>query len=175
MKGFTEGSRTGIFASRAAPVQVSWLGYCSTMGADYIDYLIADTTVLPAAEQSCYREKIVWMPDSYYPTDASQPMAKIPDRQQFGLPRDGFVFCCFNNNHKIMPALFDVWMRLLNQVQGSVLWLFRDNPFAAKNLQGRSRSPGRRSAAAGVRRQAFTTRTSGAACSRRSLPRYVAL
>jgi predicted O-linked N-acetylglucosamine transferase (SPINDLY family) len=105
------------------------------MGAHYIDYLIGDTTVLPQQAQSCYREKIVWMPDSYYPTDASQPIAKIPDRQQCGLPRDGFVFCCFNNNHKIMPAMFDLWMRLLHQVDGSVLWLFRDNPFAAKNLR----------------------------------------
>jgi predicted O-linked N-acetylglucosamine transferase (SPINDLY family) len=136
MKGFTEGSRTAIFARRAAPIQVSWLGYPGTMGADYIDYIFADPTVLPELMASSFCEKIVWLPDCYQPNDAARPIAAATlSRKQFGLPQAGFVFCCFNNNYKITPALFDVWMRLLHQVQGSVLWLFRDNAFAAKNLR----------------------------------------
>jgi len=136
MKGFTEGSRTAIFARRAAPIQVSWLGYPGTMGASYIDYLIADPKVLPESIQSSFREKIVWLPDCYQPNDAARAIAPAaPGRKQFGLPEAGFVFCCFNNNYKILPALFRIWMRLLQQLPGSVLWLFRDNEFAARNLR----------------------------------------
>ncbi len=143
MKGFTEGSRTGIFAMRAAPVQASWLGYPGTMGAPYMDYLIADVTVAPELMQSCCSEKFVWLPHSYQPNDNSRSIsAALVDRKGFGLPRDGFVFCCFNNSYKIMPALFAIWVRLLQQVDGSVLWLLQDNEFAVGNLRAEANRRG---------------------------------
>ncbi len=136
LKGFTLDSRPGIFAHRAAPIQVSYLGYPGTMGAEYIDYLIADATLITAAEHPHYTEKIVTLPDSYQVNDAHRPISdRRFTRRALGLPDSGFVFCCFNNNHKITPATFDGWMRILAQVQGSVLWLLEDNDVAAGNLR----------------------------------------
>ena len=136
LKGFTLEARTGIFALRAAPIQVSYLGYPGTMGAEYLDYLIADRVLIPEGSRYGYTEKIVSLPDSYQVNDTKRQIAdKIFTRAELGLPEKGFVFCCFNNNYKIIPATFDGWLRILRQVEGSVLWLFEDNPKAAENLQ----------------------------------------
>jgi predicted O-linked N-acetylglucosamine transferase (SPINDLY family) len=136
LKGFTQDSRPGIFALRAAPVQVNFLGYPGTMGADYIDYIVADRIVVPEASQCRYAEKIVYMPDSYQVNDDKRAIAdRVFTRTELQLPAGGFVFCCFNNPFKISPEVFDVWMRILRRVEGSVLWLFEDNPVAAGNLR----------------------------------------
>ena len=133
--GHTQGCRTRIFALRAAPIQVNYLGYPGTMGAEYIDYIIADTTIIPEAEQQYYSEKIAYLP-CFQANDTKRRIAdKAPTRSELGLPQTGFVFCCFNNNYKITPSTFDGWMRILRQVEGSVLWLFEDNPKAASNLR----------------------------------------
>ena len=136
LNGFTEGERTDIFAMRAAPIQVSYLGYPGTMGADYIDYLIADPTLISASHQPHYTEKIVYLPNSYQPNDRKRRISdKVFTRAEAGLPQEGFVFCCFNNNYKITPDIFESWMRILGRVGGSVLWLFEDNEIAARNLK----------------------------------------
>jgi predicted O-linked N-acetylglucosamine transferase (SPINDLY family) len=136
LMGFTTDSRTGIFARRPAPVQAHYLGYPGTMGARYIDYIIADRVVVPDNQREFYSEKLVLLPDSYLVNDRKRSIAdRTFTRTELGLPLDGFVFCCFNNNHKITPRVFDCWMRILGQVEGSVLWLFQDNPKAADNLR----------------------------------------
>lgn len=136
LKGFTQDSRPGIFACRAAPLQVSYLGYPGTMGAEYMDYLIADATLISAAEHRHYAEKIVYLPNSYQVNDATRPISDaVFTRETLGLPDAGFVFCCFNNNHKITPGTFDGWMRILRQVEGGVLWLLEDNAAVAGNLR----------------------------------------
>jgi predicted O-linked N-acetylglucosamine transferase (SPINDLY family) len=136
LKGFTEDARPGIFAERAAPVQVSYLGFPGTMGAGYIDYIIADEIVIPAASRALYSEKVVTLPGSYQVNDRKRSVAdRAFSRDELGLPADGFVFCCFNNNYKITPPTFDAWMRILRQVEGSVLWLIEDSPVAAGNLR----------------------------------------
>lgn len=135
LKGFTFNSRPGIFAERAAPVQVSYLGYPGTMGADFMDYLVGDHTLIPEASQSYYREKIIYLPDSYQVNDSKRALStKSFTRAEAGLPEHGFVYCSFNNNYKILPEIFDVWMRILRQVDGSVLWLLEDNATARENL-----------------------------------------
>jgi protein O-GlcNAc transferase len=136
LKGFTQDSRTGVFAMRPAPIQVNYLGYPGTMGADYIDYLIADRTLIPENHQQHYVEKIVYLPDSYQVNDSKRLIAgKLFTRAEFGLPEKGFVFCCFNNNYKIAPNIFDIWIRLLKTDGSSVLWLLEDNISAMKNLR----------------------------------------
>jgi predicted O-linked N-acetylglucosamine transferase (SPINDLY family) len=136
LKGFTKNSRTRIFAEGCAPVQVNYLGYPGTMGAEYIDYIIADRTVIPEQGQSAFVEKVVYLPHSYQVNDLKRRISERAfTRQELGLPESGFVFCCFNNNFKILPATFDGWMRILNAVEGSVLWLFEDSPTAAGNLR----------------------------------------
>jgi predicted O-linked N-acetylglucosamine transferase (SPINDLY family) len=135
--GHTGNSRTGIFALRAAPIQINYLGYPGTMGAEYMDYLIGDRTVVPEVQQRHYTEKIVYLPDSYLPHDSSHAIAdRVFAREDLGLPPAGFVFCCFNNNYKITPETFDSWMRILNRVENSVLWLSQNTPEAADNLRG---------------------------------------
>jgi protein O-GlcNAc transferase len=134
LKGYTTDSRPGIFAERPAPIQVNYLGYPGTMGADFIDYIIADRTVIPDEHQRFYSEKIAYLPDCYQPNDATRAIA-TPKRDEFGLPRRGFVFCSFNNSYKITAPVFDVWMRLLQQVRGSVLWLLEGNAAAVANLR----------------------------------------
>lgn len=135
LKGFTTAARPGIFASRAAPVQAQYLGYPGTMGADFIDYLIADETLIPPGSRRHYSEKIAYLPNSYQVNDGSRRIgAGRYTREALGLPGTGFVFCCFNNSYKITPATFSGWMRILNQVEGSVLWLLHDNPTAIRNL-----------------------------------------
>ena len=136
LKGFTQESRTGIFALRAAPMQVNYLGYPGTMGAGYIDYLVADATLVPESHRRFYAEKIAYLPDSYQPNVTRRPASgRAPAREQAGLPPAGFVFCCFNNNFKILPGMFDCWMRILHSVEGSILWLLEDNRRALSNLR----------------------------------------
>jgi predicted O-linked N-acetylglucosamine transferase (SPINDLY family) len=143
LKGSTKDHRFGIFSYRAAPVQVSYIGYPGTMGADYIDYLIADKTVVPQEHQKHYSEKIIYLPDSYQVNDRKRVIAdKTYTRQELGLPSEGFVFCCFNNNYKITPSVFDSWVRILKAVPNSVLWLFQDNPLAAINLRKEAKARG---------------------------------
>jgi predicted O-linked N-acetylglucosamine transferase (SPINDLY family) len=136
LKGFTQNSRAGIFAYRAAPIQVSYLGYPGTMSADYMDYLIADKTLIPQEFQQAYSEKIAYLPNSYQVNDRKRVISdKTFTRAELGLPEQGFVFCSFNNNYKILPATFEGWMRILKAVDGSVLWLYEDNAAAAHHLR----------------------------------------
>ena len=113
---------------------MNYLGYPGTMGADFIDYVIADPIVLPFAQSPFFTESIVHLPNSYQVNDRKRAIAETPTRLAAGLPHTGFVFCCFNNNYKITPQLFDIWMRLLKELEGSVLWLLRDNEAARRNL-----------------------------------------
>jgi predicted O-linked N-acetylglucosamine transferase (SPINDLY family) len=148
LKGHTQDSRPGIFAEGCAPLQVHYLGYPGTMGTDYMDYLIADKTVIPPGSEAGYAEKILRLPHSYQANDSKRKISeRLFTRQEAGLPESSFVFCCFNNNYKILPETFDSWMRILLAVDGSVLWLLEDNPLAAENLRrqaaARGLEPGR--------------------------------
>ncbi|HXW26912.1 MAG TPA: tetratricopeptide repeat protein [Xanthobacteraceae bacterium] len=136
LMGHTEDSRLGVLADRPAPVQLTYLGYPSTTGADFIDYVIADPVVLPFDQQPFYTEKIVHLPECYLVNDATKAIApRTPSRREAGLPDAGVVFCCFNHSYKIAPPTFAVWMRLLSRVPGGVLWLSRTSEVAARNLR----------------------------------------
>lgn len=135
LKGFTQDTRFGIFSYRCAPVQVSYLGYPGTTGADYIDYAIADKVVLPPQARCHFSEKVVYLPHSYQVNDSKRRIAdRAFTREALGLPATGFVFCCFNNNYKILPQMLDGWGRILHAVKDSVLWLLEDNPAVSRNL-----------------------------------------
>ena len=136
LMGYTGECRPGILALRPAPLAVSFLGFPGTMGADHIDYIIADRIVIPHEHGPHFTECVVHLPDSYLPADSAPttPVGK-PTRAQAGLPERGFVFCAFNNSYKFTPALFDVWMRLLRNVKSSVLWLPQVNAAAVRNLR----------------------------------------
>jgi predicted O-linked N-acetylglucosamine transferase (SPINDLY family) len=135
LKGYTRDSRPAIFAGRCAPVQASYLGYPATMGTRHMDYIIADSVVIPEASRRHYSEKVVWLPGSYQVNDSRKLVsARSPSRRALGLG-EGFVFCCFNNCYKIQPATFDSWMRILTKVDGSQLWLIEDNTAAVRNLR----------------------------------------
>jgi protein O-GlcNAc transferase len=135
LMGYTADCRCEILAHRPAPVQAAYLGFPGTMGAHFIDYVIADAIVLPFDQQSYYTEKIVHLPECYQVNDSKRAIAAATlTRKAAGLPETGFVFCCFNNNYKITPQLFDIWMKLLQQFQDSVLWLLHDNDAARRNL-----------------------------------------
>jgi len=143
LMGFTQYFRLGILALRAAPIQVNYLGYPGTMGADYFDYIIADRYVVPSNLRSGYSEHIVYLPDTFQANDAKRPLpAHTPSRAQFGLPERGFVFCSFNSPAKITPALFDIWMRLLRQVENSVLWILADSAALERNLRREAQARG---------------------------------
>ena len=136
LAGYTQGARTEIAALRPAPVQVNWLGYPATMGTEAIDYLITDRFITPPEHASFFSEKLVYLPDCYQVNDRQREIAKkTPTKRKCGLPEDGFVFCCFNNTNKIAAPVFDIWMRLLNEMPGSVLWLLEANSGAAANLR----------------------------------------
>ncbi|MGO9993411.1 MAG: tetratricopeptide repeat protein [Steroidobacteraceae bacterium] len=143
LNGFTRYERSGIFARRAAPLQVSYLGYPGTMGAPYMDYILADPTVIPAADRQYYSEKIAYLPHSYQVNDRSRRMAQSEfARAELGLPATAFVYCCFNNAYKITPEVFDVWMRILKRVENSVLWLLEDTKTGTDNLRRAAQSRG---------------------------------
>ena len=136
LKGYTQDARLAPFAQRLAPVQVSYLGYPGTIGADFLDYILADATVLPMDQQRFYDEKIVHLPDSYQANDDRRVIAPgAPLRAEAGLPADGFVYCCFNNAYKVTPEVFASWMRILNAVPGSVLWLLSSDAEAMDRLR----------------------------------------
>lgn len=135
LNGYTEKCRTGIFVQRAAPIQVSYIGYLGTMAAPYIDYLIADQLIVPMSSRQYYTEKLIYLP-TYQCNDPEQkPSQQTISRSAFGLPEDAFVYCAFNNNYKITPQVFEIWMRILNRVPQGVLWLFVNNEKAQENLR----------------------------------------
>ena len=135
LKGYTKNSRTGIFAYRAAPIQINFLGYPGTMGAKFFDYIIADSTIIPETNRRFYSEEIIYMPHTYQPTSYSSVTSnKIFTKSEMNLPDHSFVFCCFNNSYKISPNEFSIWMRILHKVENSVLWLIGSNEWAKQNL-----------------------------------------
>lgn len=143
LKGLTNGTRLGILAARPAPIQVTYIGYPGTVGADFLDYAIVDAYVAPPDQQSFYTENLVHLPDCYQVNDGKRAISEhTPGRAECGLPEDGFVFCCFNNSYKITPQYFDAWMRLLKVVPGSVLWLLEDNAPATRNLRKEAEARG---------------------------------
>jgi len=144
LKGYTQGFRPRLLMPRPAPIQVSHIGYPGTLGLPWIDYLIADDFLVPEMQRACYTEQIVTLPGYYAPYDTVGPPrdADVPTRPEVGLPEHGFVFCSFNNSHKITPSIFDVWMRLLQAVEGSVLWLLADNPGIMAALRGQAAARG---------------------------------
>jgi len=127
--------RTSVLAMRPAPLQVNYLGFPGTMGAAYMDYIIADRIVIPDGEQRFYSEQVVWLPHSYQINDDRRVLASAPTRAECGLPQDGFVFCNFNNSYKHSPDIFALWLRLLGAVEGSVLWLLGSNAIAPENIR----------------------------------------
>jgi len=148
LMGYTTHNRVEIFAQRAAPIQASYLGYPGTLGAGFMDYIIADATLIPPESARFYSEKLVYLPHSYQVNDDRREIsARTYTREEQGLPEVGFVFCCFNNSYKITPATFDGWMRILAAVPGSVLWLVETSPAVTTNLRreaaARGIDPGR--------------------------------
>jgi predicted O-linked N-acetylglucosamine transferase (SPINDLY family) len=136
LMGHTTEGRPGILARRPAPVQVNYLGHPGTMGADYVDYIVADRFIIPDGEERYYSEHVVRLPDCYQPNDIKRRVdERVPSRAELGLPERGFVFCCFNNSFKLDPPVFDVWMRLLRAIDGSVLWLLGVNDAMERNLR----------------------------------------
>jgi predicted O-linked N-acetylglucosamine transferase (SPINDLY family) len=142
LMGYTEGCRPGILAHRPAPVQVNYLGFPGTMGANHMDYILADRIVAPDDAQSGYREQVVRLPGCYLPNDSARAIGPVPSRTEAGLPHRGFVFTSFNASYKFTPAMFGLWMRLLEKTPESVLWLGQVNAAAAANL--RLEAPARR-------------------------------
>lgn len=143
LMGWTKSARPGILACRPAPVQVSYLGFTGTLGAEFIDYLLADRHVIPPGDAAHYSEKVVYLPEVYMVNDSERVIApNVSTRADAGLPENGFVFCCFNNSYKIAPSVFDVWMRLLRDIRGSVLWLRNENADARCNLQSEAEHRG---------------------------------
>jgi protein O-GlcNAc transferase len=136
LKGYTQHTRSQVFQYRLAPLQINYLGYPGTMGASFIDYIIADPVVIPAEQRQYYSENVIYLPHSYQPNDNERPIVSTSTtRSDVDLPEYAFVFCCFNNSYKISPTEFDIWMRLLKKVNDSVLWLLRSNEWAEINLR----------------------------------------
>jgi predicted O-linked N-acetylglucosamine transferase (SPINDLY family) len=143
LMGYTKGHRLGICALRPAPIQVTWLGFPGTTGADFFDYIIADKTIAPPEHAAFFGEKLVYMPNTYMINDYQRPLGdKEWKRAELGLPTDGVVFCSFNRPYKIEPVMFDVWIKILKQVPGSVLWLQRIHPTAEKNIRNEAQERG---------------------------------
>ena len=143
LAGFTSDSRSEVFAMRPAPVQVNYLGYPGTLGARYMDYIVADRHVIPPEHHRFYDEKVVYLPDAYLPAASGLKIAdRTPTRAECGLPDEGVVFCSFNHDYKIAPHVFAVWMRLLREVPGSVLWLMSRSELSQGNLRAQSQAHG---------------------------------
>ena len=143
LKGYTTGARPEILSYRPAPVQASYLGFPGTMAAPFIDYIVADRFVLPQEDQPYYAEQVVYLPDSYQVNDAARAIAeRVPTRAEAKLPQNAFVFCCFNNSYKIMPPVFEVWMKLLREIPESALWLLEDSREARRRLQQAAQAGG---------------------------------
>lgn len=143
LSGYFGFARPGVLALRPAPIQVNYLGFPGTLGCPWIDYLLADVHVVPPEHRGHHVEEIVYLPDSYQANDTTRMVPdEAPGRAEQGLPVHGFVFCCFNNGFKITPEVFDVWMRLLSGLEGSVLWLLEDNTEAVENLRREAQQRG---------------------------------
>lgn len=143
LNGYTGHARSEIFAARPAPVQIQWLGYLGTMGAPWIDYLVTDRYATPPSAQAQFDERFLYLPDCYCPSDTRRAVAPVaPDRAACDLPTNAFVFCCFNEPYKLLPGVFDVWMRLLREVDDAVLWLSPSSAVAAENLRREAASRG---------------------------------
>ena len=143
LAGYTNYSRSDIFAIKPAPIQVNFLGYPGTLGADYIDYALVDEVVCPPGRAGLWVEKFAYLPDTYFITNNHQRSSAAPLlRTALGLPDTGFVFCCFNNSYKIDPSIFDVWMSILHRVNGSVLWLLGRNKRLEKSLRSEAQARG---------------------------------
>lgn len=142
LTGYTQHSRAEIIALRPAPIQVNYLGYPGTMGADFIDYLIADQFIIPPEYRKYYAEEVLWLPEAYMPRDSTLRRLPAPSRKDCGLPEDGFIFCSFNQPYKITPDVFDLWCLLLKAVPGSVLWLPTFKPEAEENMSREARNRG---------------------------------
>ncbi|CAM3707128.1 O-linked N-acetylglucosamine transferase family protein [Polynucleobacter arcticus] len=145
LNGHTSGARTSLFGRKLAPIQINYLGYAGTSGANFYDVLIADEIAVPPEHQIHFSEQILYLPNSFFPVDTSIPVedfGDLPSRLSQGLPETGFVFACFNNSYKITPPIFDLWMRLLQDVPGSVLWLSKPAPEALENLKQEAESRG---------------------------------
>jgi protein O-GlcNAc transferase len=143
LNGFFGKPRQGIFAKKPAPIEVNYLGFPGTIGSTYMDYLIADNVVIPKESRQYYTEKIVHLPHCYQANDSSRKIdGRKFSKKELGLPEEGFVFCCFNNSYKILPQMFDIWMRLLHSIPGSVLWLIEDNQDATRHLQQEAQARG---------------------------------
>ncbi len=162
LKGHTQNSRSGILAFRPATHQINYLGYPGTMGADFVDFLIADPFVIPREYEQHYTEKILRLPNSYQPNDRKRPRLPAPPRASCHLPDDALVFCCFNQPYKVTPEVFDIWCRLLNEVTGSVLWLYVNSASAETALKReaitRGISPSRLITAAPMRQEQHLAR-----------------
>jgi len=136
LMGFTKNNKFRIFINRCAPLQISYLGYAGTTGTKSIDYIIGDKILIPEKYQKNFSEKIIYLPNSFMVNDPTKKISdKIITREEFDLPKNGFVFCCFNKKYKITPNVFEIWMRLLKKIDGSVLWLFEENSTSIKNLK----------------------------------------
>ncbi len=136
LMGFTEKNRFGIFVEKCAPIQVNYLGYPGTTGSNYIDYIIADKKLISDENQKYFSEKIIYLADTYQANDTKKKISnKVFNRNDFNLPKNSFVFCCFNKTQKITPHVFDIWMKILNKVNNSVLWLLEDNKISNENLK----------------------------------------
>jgi len=134
LAGHTRYSGLSAMAFKPSPVQVTWLGFPGSAGAQFVDYIIADPTVIPMEHEKFYAEKVIRLPYTYQPNDGDLSIAEAPPRESVGLPANGCVFCCFNNTFKITPEVFDIWMRVLSQIENSVLWLFEGNAVAKAKL-----------------------------------------
>ena len=142
LNGYTAGCRPQILAQRPAPIQINFLGYPGTMGVDFIDYILADAITIPPGHDRFYQEKVVRLPNCLLPIDTKRQISEPLSRKDYGLPDDGVVFCCFNIAQKINPALFDIWMRLLHDVEGSVLWMAHINDESQSNRQNEAKARG---------------------------------
>jgi predicted O-linked N-acetylglucosamine transferase (SPINDLY family) len=143
LAGYTSDSRTDIYSYRPCPAQVGYLGYPGTLGVPYMDYIMADKHVIPESDQQYYSEKVVYLPDTYLPTDASVAISeRTPTRAECGLPDTGVVFCSFSHDYKISPHLFEIWMRLLEKTPGSVLWLMSRVEISKANLRKEAQKRG---------------------------------
>ena len=136
LMGYTIKNRSKIFIEKCAPLQVSYLGYPGTTGANYIDYIIADKILIPRESQEYYSEKIIYLPNTFIVNDSTKKVSeKIFRKDELDLPNNSIVFCCFNQSYKILPKTFDIWMKILKRVKGSVLWLFKSNEVSCNNLK----------------------------------------
>ena len=136
LNGFNNSNRQSLFAKRPAPIQINYLGFPGTLGSKYFDYIVADKIVIPESSKNNYSEKVLYLPNCYQPSDTKR---FLPDfnfkREQFNLPKNSFVFACFNNHYKINPSIFNSWMKILKDVEGSVLWLIETSEVACNNLK----------------------------------------